>query len=125
VNHDKSTAHQGEVTDREPPPTEERRPPEGTGAQQTTSTTSTDIVSDAETVPMQLRRRRATAWRCEPLRCGRRDPNDPQRSTAVDSSASDFGLSRGELRAYARALYRAGWDVAEIVQVLDVEPVTP
>jgi hypothetical protein len=35
---------------------------------------------------------------------------------------SDFGLSRDELRAHARDLYRDGWPVDEITAVLAIEP---
>jgi len=74
-------------------------------------------------VPVQLRRRRAASWRCPPLGCGRRDPIDQLPRWEVEPS--DFGLSRGELRCHANQLHREGWPVDEIVQVLDVEPVTP
>jgi hypothetical protein len=78
----------------------------------------------ADALPVQLRRRRAWSWRCEPLGCGRRDPIDPNRQCTNDSP-SDYGLSPGELRRHANQLHAQGWPVGEVVTVLDVAPVTP
>lgn len=111
------------------PPGKEDRPGSPTEAI-SKSTADADLklpstIAQVGDTPAQLRRRRASSWRCPPLSCGRRDPIDPNPYHGKDLLPSDFGLTERELRRHARALYRDGWRTDEIVSVLAVEPVAP
>jgi hypothetical protein len=111
-----------------PPGDAAGRRPEDTGPTLDTTQAAADLkspptVADAGDVPVQLRHRRATAWRCPPLADGRRDPIDPQRVNALTSSPSTFSLSPDELRRHANDLVQTyGWSVQEVLAVLDIEP---
>jgi hypothetical protein len=74
--------------------------------------------TDADPTAQPLRVRRAAAFRCAPLACGRRDPLDKLR----DPAASTFGLTVAELRAEANRLAGLGWPVAEITARLAIAP---
>lgn len=88
--------------------------------QRTAATTTTADRTDATwtsspSVPAQLRRRRAAAWRCEPLADGGRDPWSDQPSrywTASEVDAWQFAAEH--LRGHQ--LY-GSWQVPESVRV--------
>lgn len=81
--------------------------------------------STALTVPQgsivahQVRRRRAAAYRLQPMPCGHRDPLD---CAAPSDGPSTYGLTGDELRAHANQLIRCGWSLAEVRARLDVQP---
>ncbi len=67
-----------------------------------------DTTTDVPTVlhTLNLRKRRAAAWRLPPLECRRHDPWDPM---PADPRPSTFGLDPDDLLELARHHWRNGW----------------
>lgn len=76
-------------------------------------------LAPADAIALQLRRRRAAAYRCPPMDCGHRDPLD---CVASPAGPSTFGLTDNELRAHANQLIRLGWSLEEVLTRLAVQP---
>jgi len=85
-----------------------------------TTTAAPVIVTAAEPIPVQLRRRREASRRREALSCGRH--RDPLGCLVAPAGPSTFGLTEDELALEARRLWLASWSVEEITTVLDIAP---
>ncbi len=71
-------------------------PGKGGRDQHSATTTKADrdaTATDPQSVPTQLRRRRAAAWRCEPLVSGLRDPLDPAGEPLTDAELASWRVA--------------------------------
>lgn len=97
--------------------------PGAQGDQQGTRSTPMLPRATDDSVPQQIRRRRAAALRCPPLDDGHRDPMD--RLARIDKP-STYGMTESQLRAYANHLVlNEGWSPWEVRQRLAITPRPP